>query len=51
MMHVIEHKNKQNGSPLVAQWVKDPESSLLGLRSLLWCGFNSWLRNFYMPVV
>ena len=32
----------------MAQWVKDPELSLLEL--LLWCGFDPWPRNFHMPV-
>ena len=27
---------------LVAQWVKDPALSLLWLRLLLWCAFDSW---------
>ena len=31
------------GSSLVAQWVEDP------VLSLLWCGFDPWLRNFHMP--
>uniref|UniRef100_A0ABB5UQX3 Uncharacterized protein n=2 Tax=Sus scrofa TaxID=9823 RepID=A0ABB5UQX3_PIG len=28
--------------------VKDPVSSLLRLRSQLWCGFDPWLRNFHL---
>lgn len=30
------------GSSLVAKWVKDPALSLL------WLGFNPWLKNFHM---
>ena len=36
------------GSSLVAQWVKDLVLSLQQLRSLLWCGFHPWPRNFCM---
>ena len=31
----------------MVQRVKNPAMSLNGL-VLLWCGFNPWLRNFYM---
>ena len=34
---------------VVAQWVKDPMSSLQQLGSLLWHRFDPWPRNFYMP--
>ena len=30
----------------MAQWVKDPVLPLQWLRSLLWCGFSPWPRNF-----
>ena len=33
----------------MAQQVKDPALSLLGLGSLLWCGFHPWPGNFHMP--
>ena len=33
------------------QWVKDPELSLLLLRSLLLCRFDPLPRNFHMPWV
>lgn len=36
---------------LVVQWVKDLALSLLWLLILLWCGFNTWLRNFCMVQV
>ena len=29
--------------------VKDPALSLLWFKSLLWCGFDPWPGNFYMP--
>ena len=29
--------------------VKNLAMSLQWLGSLLWCGFNPWPRNFYMP--
>ena len=29
--------------------VKDSALLLLWLRSLLWCRFDPWTRNFYMP--
>ena len=32
----------------MAQWVKDPVSSLLWLRLLLWCRFDSWPGIFCM---
>ena len=32
----------------MAQQVKDAMLSLLQLRSLLWCGFDPWPRNFHM---
>ena len=32
----------------MALQVKDPALSLLWLRWLPWCGFNSWPRNFCM---
>ena len=35
-------------SSLVVWWVKDLALSLQWLRSLLWCGFDSWTGNFYM---
>ena len=33
----------------MVQRVKDPVSSLQQLGSLLWCGFDPWLRNVHMP--
>jgi len=33
----------------VAQWLKELALSLQQLGSLLWCGFDIWLRNFHMP--
>ena len=33
----------------MAQQVKDPELSLPGLGSLLWCIFSPWSGNFCMP--
>ena len=32
----------------MAQQVKDPASSLLGIESLLWRGFDPWPRNLHM---
>ena len=34
---------------LMAQWVKDPEPSLLWLRPPLWHRFDPWPGNFHMP--
>ena len=42
-------KNMKHWSSLVAHQVKDPVLSLLWLWLQLWCGFNPWPRNFYMP--
>ena len=33
----------------MAQWIEDLALSLLWLRSLLWCGFDPWPRNYCMP--
>ena len=38
-------------SSAVAQRVKDLALSLQWLRSLLWCAFDPWPRNFCMPCV
>ena len=38
-------------SSLVVPKVKDPALPLQELGSLLWYGFDPWLRNFYMPRV
>ena len=35
----------------MSQWVKDLVLSLLWLSSLLWCRFDPWPGNFYMPWV
>ena len=35
----------------MGQLVKGPALSLQWLGSLLWCGFNSWPRNFHVPRV
>ena len=44
-LFIIKNFDKLRSS-LVVQWVKD--LSLQWLRSLLWCGFCLWPRNFYM---
>ena len=31
----------------MVQWIKDLALTLQWLRSLLWCGVDPWLRNFY----
>ena len=36
-------------SCLIAQWVKDPVSSLLWLWLQLWLWFDPWPMNFHMP--
>ena len=54
---VVGKTNKQTNkqtktgfrSSSVTQQVKDPELSMLQLRSLLWWGFSPWPRNFHMP--
>ena len=49
--NIKEHRNKDTctqSSP-VAQQVKDQELSLQQLRSLLWCSFEPWPRNFHIP--
>ena len=43
------YKNSRGRRSLVAQWVKDPALSLLRLKSLLWCRFDPWSRNFHLP--
>ena len=44
-------KIKEIRSSPVVQWVKDPAWSLQWLRSLLGCGFESWLGNVHIPCV
>ena len=41
-------KNLDSQSSLVEQQVKDQMLSPQGLRSLLWCEFDPWPRNFHM---
>ena len=41
-------RNAESGSSLMAQQVKDPMLSLQPLRSLLYCGFDHWPRDFHM---
>ena len=43
--NIREFPSSLKGSSLVAQWVKDL------LLSVLWLGFDLWLRNFCMPQV
>ena len=50
----ITERIKQNTirrSSLVAHQVEDRALPLQPLRSLLWCGFSSWPRDFHMPSV
>ena len=42
------YKKTKVRSSLVVQQVRDLAVSLQQLGSLLWCGFNSWARNFHM---
>ena len=48
-----ERPSKWNslGNLPVVQRVKDLVLSLQQLKSLLWCGFDLWPRNFHMPQV
>lgn len=47
--HIRHYIKTFSGSSLVAQWLKDPASSLLWLRLLLYHRFDPWTRNFCMP--
>ena len=46
---VHQPKRKQFKELPVAQWVKDLVLSQLWLRSLPWCRFDPWPRNFHVP--